>query len=191
VEFVAALMRHLGQPDYYVGWLAAAALHGAAHHAPQVTQVATGRPIRDRVVGRIRVRCLTRSALADVPIVDHMARSGPVRVSSPEATLMDLAADLAEAGGIDNVANVVAKLADERGVDVAEVVRLARSRPAAVGRRLGWLLEHFTTVGGLDPLAGVVAADGAWSLLDSMSVARGSVDPRWNVKVNADVEVDL
>ena len=52
--FVDDLMRHLERP-YYVGLLSAAALYGAAHHAPQVFQVVTDVPIRPLTVGRVRV----------------------------------------------------------------------------------------------------------------------------------------
>ena len=63
-------------------------------------------------------------------------------------------------------------------------------RPA-VGRRLGWILEHHTEVAGLDALHRVVAAGTRTpSLLDSLSPARGHVDERWNLRINTEVEVE-
>jgi predicted transcriptional regulator of viral defense system len=59
-------MRHLDVP-YYVGWLSAAAMHGAAHHAPQVFQVAVGRHVRDRTVGRTKFRFAIRDNVTAMP----------------------------------------------------------------------------------------------------------------------------
>src|SRR5262249_50589946 len=59
IEIVDRVMRHLGV-QYYVGWLSAAALYGAAHHAPQVFQVAVSRHVADRQVGRTNFRFAAR-----------------------------------------------------------------------------------------------------------------------------------
>jgi hypothetical protein len=55
-EFIASLTAHL-DIAYYVGWLAASSLHGAAHQAPQVTHVATSGMVRARQIGRARLVC--------------------------------------------------------------------------------------------------------------------------------------
>ncbi len=190
VEFLGALMRYF-EADYYLGWLSAAALFGAAHHAPQVTQVATSRLVRDRQVGRVRLQFHTRSNLHLLPTTAHLARSGPVRVSIPEVTALDLAADLSVSGGLDNVATVIVDLADQAGLEVPQMTELAQHYSPAVGRRLGWILDEFTEVEGLDMLQKVVAAVAPTpSLLDSLSPSRGAVSHRWNVRINTEVEVD-
>ena len=50
-EFLDQLMTHLGR-EYYVGWLSAAEIHGAAHQRPQTLQVAVDRPVQGRSFGR-------------------------------------------------------------------------------------------------------------------------------------------
>lgn len=190
VEFIDALMTHLNV-EYYLGWLSAAALFGATHHAPQVTQVATSGLVRDRRVGQVRLEFHTRTLVGAVPTTSHMARSGEVSVSVPEVTALDLAADLAVGGGLDNVATVVVELAEQDRLRVQELASLALRYPPAVGRRLGWILEEFTEIGGLEELRQAVRrVVPTPSLLDSLSTARGLVDKRWNVRINAGVEVE-
>jgi hypothetical protein len=56
--FVDALMAHLDRV-YYVGYLSAAEVHGAAHQRPQVFQVVVDRDLRARSFGRVRLRFIT------------------------------------------------------------------------------------------------------------------------------------
>ena len=54
LQLIDLLMGHL-ERDYYVGWLSAAEVHGAAHQAPQALQVAVSAPVQDRTFGRVRL----------------------------------------------------------------------------------------------------------------------------------------
>lgn len=109
IEIIDTMMRHLDVP-YYVGWLTAAALHGSAHHAPQVFQVAVSRHVAARQVGRTRFQVATRGNAPALPVSERTTRSGLARVSTPEVTVLDLASDLALAGGIDNAGTVILDL---------------------------------------------------------------------------------
>jgi predicted transcriptional regulator of viral defense system len=186
IELVDVLMHHLGV-DYYVGWLSAAEIHGAAHQAPQVFQVATSRHVRPRRVGRTRFEFFTRSAVGDIPVVEHTTRSGRARVSTREATMLDVASDLAAVGGIDNAATVIIELAGDH-LDVAALTSLAGRFPAASGRRVGWILEEFTERDDLEPLhVDLTRRAVSLSLLDSSGPAAGAVNDRWAVWVNREV----
>ena len=189
-EFIAALMSHL-KADYYVGWLAAASLYGATHHAPQVTHVATSRLVRERQVGRARLVFHERSSLVDLPVVERMARSGAFRVSTPEVTALDVASDIFLAGGLDNAATVIADLADEVGLDGQTLGSLAPKFADAAVRRVGWMVERFTGHR-LDRLAEHVVAriSSAPSRLHPALPLTGSVDTRWGLRLNAPVEVE-
>jgi predicted transcriptional regulator of viral defense system len=190
IEIVDRLLGYLGV-DYYVGWLAAAELHGAAHEAPQVFQVATGRHVRDRAVGRTRFQFLTRADLGPLPVVQWPTRAGVARVATRELTLLDLAADLAVGGGLHNVATVTAELAEE-GIDVEALARVARLFPAAAGRRVGYLLDAGAGLPGLDGLAAAVARpETAPSYLDPTAPAVGPLERRWRVCVNRTPEPEV
>ncbi len=144
IELVDAMMRHLGV-GYYVGWLTAAGLHGATHQAQQVFHVAANRHVRDREVGRTRFEFAQRDVVA-IPTVTHPTRSGTALVSTPAATALDVAADIARAGGTNNAATVILELAEVESFSVLDVAGLAPRFPAAAGRRVGWILERFVMI---------------------------------------------
>jgi predicted transcriptional regulator of viral defense system len=188
-EFVDQLMAHL-DVDYYVGWLAAASLHGAAHHAPQVTRVATSRLVRPRQAGRARLTFHERSRIGLLPTVGRTGRSGRFRVSSPEVTALDVASDIGLAGGLDNAATVIADLADEAALDDAALAAVAPLFADAAVRRVGWIVERFTGRR-MDTLAAFAAeSQSAPSRLHPSLPPAGAVDGRWGLRLNTKVEVE-
>lgn len=188
IELVDATMRHRGI-SYYVGWLSAATLYGAGHQAPQVFQVAVDRQIRDRVVGRTRFVFAQRD-VDRISTIEHPTRTGVARVSSVAATMLDVADDVERAAGLDNAATVILELADHASFNIADVTRLATRFPAAAGRRVGYLLEHYGWSGNpdLEPLRQTVReAVLSPSRLNPASPDRGNLDPGWMIRVNSPV----
>jgi predicted transcriptional regulator of viral defense system len=177
IEIVDTLMRHM-ETDYYVGWLSAAELHGAAHQAPQVFQVATGRHIRNRQVGRTKFQFRTRTSLTGLPTTGFPTRSGSARISTPELTMLDVASDLDLAGGIDNAATVIAELADNEHFNPTALTRLSALFPAAPARRVGWVLDNVAALDGLDGLQETVVSRAATaSVLDPFGPRRRTRRP--------------
>lgn len=188
LEMIDAMMQHLAVP-YYVGWLSAAEIHGAAHQAPQVFQVAVGRLVRDRTVGRTRFRFMQRPRIGELPTLAHPTRAGSARVATPELTALDVATDPALAGGMDNMATVLVELAEHPGLDPSALADLAVHFPAASGRRVGYVVEQLASTGELDPLHRAVAArSSAPSRLDPSGPASGPVNERWRVHLNRELE---
>jgi len=188
-EFIASLMRHLGV-SYYIGWLAAAAVFGASHQAPQVTHVAVSKLVRDRLVGRADLRFHVREHIDVLPNTQRMARSGPYLLSTPEITALDVANDIALAGGLDNAATVIMDLAEETGLDDATLTRLAALYPDAASRRLGWIIETHTNQR-LDQLAARVADSPPHpARLHPALPLTGTLDRRWLLRLNTNVEVE-
>ncbi|MDR3361048.1 MAG: type IV toxin-antitoxin system AbiEi family antitoxin [Bifidobacteriaceae bacterium] len=189
VEFIAALMAHLAS-QYYIGWLVAAATHGAAHHAPQVTHVATSKLVRGRRIGRADLRFHTREHIDVLPTVQRTSHSGTYSVSSPEVTALDVANDIAIAGGLDNAATVITELADETGLDDTTLAHLAAFYPDAAARRTGWIIETHTGQR-LDQLAAQVERGSANpARLHPARPLTGELNQRWRVRLNANVEVE-
>jgi predicted transcriptional regulator of viral defense system len=151
IEIIDATMKYL-KADYYVGWLSAAALYGAAHHAPQVFQVAVSRAIRERNIGRSKIQFYARSHIGSVPVVHKETRSGTVIASSPETTLLDVASDIQLSGGLNNAANIITELTQETPPDMELLVATAEFYPVSAIRRLGWILENFTDVADTESL---------------------------------------
>ena len=188
-ELVGLLMDYLKAP-YYVGWLAAAATYGATHHAPQVTDVATTKQVRNRTIGRVRLEFHCRSQADRLPVVERMAAPGPYRVSTPEVTALDLVSGLNIGGRLGNVATVVADLATETGLDDDELVAVAPSFGHAAVRRVGWLVERLTEhrLDGLHAYATTLPPQP--SFLKPTAERVGSIDTRWNLCLNSPVEVE-
>lgn len=190
IDVVDHVARHLGV-DYYVGWLSAAALHGVAHQAPQVFQVATSSPVRDRVVGRTRFEFHTRD-IEGVSTVDRDTRSGSARVSTVAATMLDIASDPRIAGGIDNVATVLVELSETDGFQVADLVALRGAFRVVALRRVGWILEQFGEIDDLEGLrSAALGGPQTPSRLDPTRDLVGTLEPRWRLRLNRDVEPDL
>ncbi|MDR1794711.1 MAG: type IV toxin-antitoxin system AbiEi family antitoxin [Erysipelotrichaceae bacterium] len=191
LDLIAPFMSYFGA-NYYVGWLSAAELHGASHHAPQVFQVATDMAIRDRTVGRTSLRFFQRSNLQHIPVIKKESKNGLVRVSSKEATLLDITTNIRMVAGIDNAANLVVELCDDEDISMNEINRISDFYPAAALRRLGWLMENFTAIRGLEELKAKAASEStSITLLDPLSSYGGSIDQSWCLQINRKVEPDV
>jgi hypothetical protein len=189
-QFVPQLMEYLGLP-YYAGLLSAASLHGAAHQAPMVFQtvVQTNRPgIR---CGRVWVEFVARANVPEIPIVQKNTLRGTLCVSSPEATAFDLAGYAGRAGGLSNVATILAELAET--LDAGKLLAETGHSPLPWTQRLGYLLERADAAPLAAPLAEYVAARAREyvPLRPRRSVARATRSARWRVFVNEAVEVEL
>jgi predicted transcriptional regulator of viral defense system len=193
-QFVDPMMRHLGHP-YYVGYLSAAEIHGAAHQRPQVFQVVTNARVRDKQFGRVRVSFHTASAMADLPTVTVNTETGTITVAAIETLVLDLAARPRLSGGTSNVATIIGELLSEEKVDIAKAAALADRYPVAAARRLGWLLEFMAGEVGAtidaEPLRRRVVSDADATPLIGSDLTRGPVDERWNVYINGEIEHDL
>ncbi len=189
-QFVPELMVHLGVP-YYVGLLSAARIHGAAHQAPMVFQVIVPRPRPGLACGSVRVDFIARHDMEATPVVERNTPTGILRVATAEATALEVVGYPQRCGYLDNVATVLAELAE--GMEGGALAAEARRAPVAWVQRLGFLL---TLVGAEDLaryLDAVLAERGAFPVpLASWKAMTGAPrDARWRVAVNIDVEPDL
>lgn len=138
--FIDNLMKAIERP-YYVGLLSAAGIHGASHQQPQEFQIITDRPVRPLQVGRSRIRFFTNKHAAATAVQSVKTPTGAIRVSTPEATAIDLVRFARAAGQIDNVASVLAELLPLLNPKrLLSAVRTVGDVPNA--QRLGYLLER-------------------------------------------------
>lgn len=193
LDFVDPMMV-ANKRQYYVALLSAAELHGASHQRPQAFQVMVDRPLNNRSFGRVRLRFYSRQGLPDVPVVSVTTNIGQASVSSPAATALDLVCRPGDAGGLSNVATVVAELAEAGNLAAEAIVNATAVFPKSALRRLGWMLDLIDAPIDRAVLANQLADNGsppARVLLDPHGPRRGPTDRRWGVVVNADVEPDL
>lgn len=189
-QFIAALMKHLALP-YYVGLLSAAQYHGAAHYRPQefeVFLVKNRRPIR---CGAVRVAFIARKRLSDVPTQRINTLRGTLRVSSPEATALDLVGYAHRAGGLSQVASILIELAER--IDPEKLADVARTAPVPWAQRLGYLLENVGHGSKVPALKEYVRkhTNKAVLLLPKAPRGRSRYSKGWRLYVNADVKAEL
>jgi predicted transcriptional regulator of viral defense system len=188
--YIRDLMAYSHQP-YYVGLLSAAALHGAAHHQPQEFQVITDRQLRAVEAGRGRTRFFKKLGMESTPILDVNTETGLMRVSTPEATALDLLRYRAAAGHIGHVVTVLAELAEKMDpVRTVEAAKLDDNLPNA--QRLGYLLDLVGASEMSSELAAWVAERGHRyvALRPDRPSEAASKDSRWRLLINDKIEVE-
>lgn len=188
IQFIDALMQWMRHP-YYVGLLSAAALHGAAHQAPQVFQVVTRRVLTEVAVGGVRVEFVGRANVSDIPTLRRNTRTGILHVATPEATAFDVVGYVDRVGGLDHAATVLGELAER--IDPRRLADVARHSPLAWSQRLGFLLEHVGHGDRAEQLRTRVGSASKVVALDPASDATGGARcPAWRLIVNTVVEPD-
>lgn len=189
-QFIPALMNHLGLA-YYAGLLSAAQYYGAAHHRPQEFQVLVARPHEPIKCGAVRVRFIKRKNIDEVSVQSFNTPRGTIRVSTPEATAIDLVGFVRQAGGLDQVATILSELGER--IDPQKLVSAAQIAPVPWAQRVGYLLDEVGHEGLTEPLRAYVsekARDYA-PLLPSASHKSSTRSKRWKLYINADVEAEL
>ncbi|NOY90243.1 MAG: hypothetical protein GXP55_03460 [Deltaproteobacteria bacterium] len=188
-HFIDELARVWDEP-YYVCLLSAAERHGAAHQRPQATQVMVRKNRKNIDCGMVRIEFVARGDLDRMPVTGVNTPRGVLRYSTPEVTALELVGYPGHAGGLNNVATVLAELAEEMAGD--ELLDVAKLCPVSWSQRLGYLLELV----GQDAMAAALhpfVTNNARSytpLRRAADVAGGERDPRWKLIVNVEVEPD-
>jgi predicted transcriptional regulator of viral defense system len=191
-HFIDQLMTHLGHP-YYVGLLSAAAMHGASHQSPMVFQVVTPARLRDRMIGRNRIQFLQRASTTERPHQQRNVPTGRIWVSTPEATVLDLAESPDDGGGLSNVATIIGELLQDSLIDVAALAEVSPLYPTAVIQRAGFLIDLMAAEVGAeaDTDALQLTVKGSRYRALSPGDVPGEHDERWHVIVNIEIEHDL
>lgn len=189
-QFVPALMERLGL-SYYAGLLSAAQFHGAAHHRPQQFQVMVEDPRRPIICGAVRVAFIVRRRLKEVPTQNFNTPRGQVRVSTPEATAVDIVGYYKNVGGLDQAATILLELAEK--LDPEKLALAAATAPVTWAQRLGYLLERVEASDRAEALQAYVAEHAKRMTRLETARARSAAgkNERWRILVNAEVEAEL
>lgn len=189
-QFLPALMAHLDR-RYYAALLSASQFHGAAHHRPQTFQAALAGYRRPISCGRVAVSFVTRARLAEVPTQSFNTPRGAIRVSSLEATAVDLVGYQKRVGGLSQAATVIAELAEDIQPD--RLAAAAWTAPVSWAQRLGYLLD---LVGAADKTSSLRrdvrqrAREAVLLVPGGSDAGRARRDQRWQLRINAEVEVE-
>lgn len=189
-HFIPSLMEHLGE-KYYAGLLSAAEYHGAAHHRPQVFQVVVSRNRPPISCGKVRVEFIARKNAGAIPTSDFKTPRGYLKVSTPAATAFDLVGYPHHSGGLDNVATVLAELAEK--IDGKELARIAGLSPIAWAQRLGYILDLVGAGEKAVDLAKYIARKKPVPipLMPSKPFVGINQTKPWRIMVNTEVEAEV
>ena len=189
-QFIPDLMAHKGL-SYYAGLLSAAQYHGAAHQRPQEFQVFLRRSQRPIQCGKVRIRFMARQAINKVPVQTLNTPRGEIRISTPEATAIDLAGYPMQAGGYGHVVTVLKELAEV--IDGDALAAAATTAPVTWSQRLGHLLELTGSADAAADLKEYVRkhAHEYTKLVPSQKSTRTPHLPDWKLIPNAIPESDL
>ena len=130
--------------------MSAAQYHGAAHHRPQVFQVALAGNLRPISCGAVGVSFIARKRIAEVAVQSFNTPRGTILVSSVEATAVDLVGYEQRVGELDQVATMLSELAER--IDPDLLAGAARTAPVPWAQRLGYLLERIGAADKTAPL---------------------------------------
>lgn len=129
------------EPAYYLALLSAARFWGSSHYAYQATQVMVSRARSPISVGQLRVEFIIKKRLQDTPTVQERTRTATLRVSTREATVLDLIRHQSAIGGIEAVARIAHDLLPKMTpAALLEAVQALHQVPAA--QRLGFVLAQ-------------------------------------------------
>lgn len=189
-QFIPELMDHLGEV-YYAGLLSAAEYHGAAHHRPQIFQVVVAKPRRSIQCGRVKIDFIVKKNIDAMPTQSRNTPAGILSLSTPEVTAFDLVGYYKRCGWLDNVATVLAELAEK--LEAQQLVAIGEVSPIAWAQRLGYLLELVEAPDYARHLAQYIQKKKPvrTPLLSSASIKRAKFNSRWRVFVNTEVEAEI
>jgi predicted transcriptional regulator of viral defense system len=189
-QFIPTLMQAKGL-TYYAGLLSAAQYYGAAHQRPQEFQVFVAKNRRPIKCGKIRVKFIARKNIDEVPVRSFNTARGELRVSTPEATAIDLAGYPEHAGGLNQVVTILSELADEMNSEL--LVDAARVAPITWVQRLGYMLEFVEAEQVAEKIREYVH-DNAREytlLIPGSPDEKGHREPHWKLIVNSELEPDI
>jgi predicted transcriptional regulator of viral defense system len=191
--YLDSLMKFLDK-DYYVGLLSAAALHGAAHQQPTTYYVVCRHPAPRNISNKKqRILFLSKQKLIQEGIVRKNTISGYLNVSSPELTAFDLL-DNIKKFGVNRITTVLQELHEEMAPSrLSKIAKLIDNK--ANIQRLGYILDN---VIGADAeklsnaLYRILSRTEFVPVpLSSVKTRSGTIDNKWKIIINMQIEPDL
>lgn len=192
VFYINDLMKHLNK-QYYVGLFSAAMFLGAAHQQPQEFFVISESP-KPRMVqsNNLRINFNAKSKFPVYGLEDRKTETGYFRISGPELTFLDLIYFEQSMGGFNRISTILQELSEGVKLNRMKEV-LINDLPVSTFQRAGYIAENvlFNNKLALVFENKLVKMKYQPVLLKSSGKKEGPIDPKWQVRVNADIETDI
>lgn len=192
-EFFIPYLMEYWEIDYYCGLLTAAMFLGSSHQAPQIFQVIIEQKRPMIECGKVRVQFITKKNIKEVPKEQISTMKSILKISSVEATVMDLICYSRRSGGLNHIATVLTELHEK--IIPEKLLSLIKSQPEiAWKQRLGYLLDIL----GADELSKILHNYlSSQKRIDYILLMPGlsestkmSRNEKWKIIENTNVEVD-
>jgi len=197
-ELVPLLMDHL-HVDYYVSLLSAALYYGAAHQKAANFQLISNKRFKHPLeFGQVRIECIYKKSIENLPIVQRVVSTGYLNVASSELTSLDLFLYSEKSGGLNHIATVLSELIE--AIDPNKLIVVAESvKQKTWLQRLGYMLEKIDS---MDNTKSTVIIDTISAYLKDKNIAfiplaaelpitGAARSKKWKIIENTSIESDI
>jgi predicted transcriptional regulator of viral defense system len=192
--FLDGLMRNLQRP-YYLALLNAASFFEASHQQPQEFFVITNFPVlRTTLKKGTKINYLSKKNIPETLLKTIKTETGYLKISNPALTACDLIQFEKRIGGLSRASTVLSELVDSIKPEMFNN-QLFEYVPVTTFQRLGYILEKVLENKRLsDRLFNELKKRKInlfrTPLKTTVAVTGHSVNQRWKVIVNAEIELD-
>lgn len=193
--FIDGLMKFLHR-NYYVGLLNAAALHGASHQQPQEYFVLTGYPVlRTTNKKGVKINYISTRLFPPGSLLEkRKTETGYINVSNPILTALDLVTYEKKIGGLTRASSVIHELVEAVKLKDISNDFVLHARVTSM-QRLGYIFEEILERRDLaDKIHNRCKKNGiAFYMIPlkaSGSKQCNTINEKWKLKINTDIEID-
>ena len=183
--FFDTLMRY-AKYDYFLSWMTAAEIFGVFEQKKPIVHAATAKAVGRRKIGRTDFKFTLSSNVGILPTFRHDTQTGAVNVTTRAATMLNVAHCTSNVSGLNNAVTILIRLSETDEDFISELAAYSYLFPMSVLRRIGWVLENFTDVRGLDALAEISQkSEVKRSCISTRNpVVISKIDKRWSLSIN-------
>ncbi len=195
--YIDYFMKHI-QRDYYVCLLTAAAHYGASHQVSSQFHIMVDRPVLLGKTNPTQLVFFTKKNLIKTPLEKIKTPTGYARISSREATALDLVQYCKHAGGLGLISTILFELAEMVDPKLLALAARQGHYEIATIQRIGYLLDfigHGEKTRDLYPWL-----QNEWNNLKTKKsvklssekpiLANDKRDPKWQLMINDTIEID-
>ncbi len=121
-ELIPIIMKY-SNTNYYVSLLSACEYYGASHQKPMIFQVTTNKRFKNIKCGSVRINFIYKKNIDKVPTQNITVKTGILKVSTPEATAINLLHYTEKSVGMNNIATILSELIEV--IKISELIKLA------------------------------------------------------------------